>query len=60
MQAFTDRPLAYSIREAARVSSLSRGTLYLHISNGTLRSVKILGRRIIPADALAALLEGRA
>ena len=53
-------PLAYSIREAAQVSSLSRSTIYVHITNGTLRSFKVGGRRVIPANALEALLEGRA
>lgn len=53
-------PLAYSIREAVRASSLSRSTIYLHITSGSLRSVKVGGRRVIPVDALAALLEGRA
>lgn len=50
--------LAYSIREACVASSLSRTTLYSHISSGRLRVVRVGGRTIIPAEALSALING--
>jgi excisionase family DNA binding protein len=51
-------PLAYRIDDAVKASGLSRSTLYDLISEGRLRSVKVAGRRLIPADALLALLRG--
>lgn len=50
--------IGYSIREACQASSLSRSTLYSHISSGRLRSVRVGGRTIIPAEALHALIAG--
>lgn len=50
--------LAYSLKEAARASSLSRSTLYSYIAAGRLRVVRVGGRTIIPADALQKLLSG--
>ena len=50
--------IGYSIREACQASSLSRSTLYSHISAGRLRIVRVGGRTIIPSDALHALLAG--
>lgn len=55
----TSTPLAYSIKDACRVSSLSRSSIYLRIAEGRLRAVKVCGRTVIPADSLRALLEGR-
>lgn len=52
--------IAYSIEEACRVSSLGRTTIYKHIASGRLRSVQIGGRRVIPAEALHALISGEA
>jgi excisionase family DNA binding protein len=49
---------AYDINEAAAAFGLSRTTLYKLIGVGTLRSVKIGGRRLIPVDAIEALLAG--
>lgn len=49
---------AYRIKEAAAAYRLSRTTLYKLIANGVLRSVKVGGRRLIPLDALEALLGG--
>ena len=48
--------LAYRIDDAAVVSGLSRSTLYELIKSGTLRSVKISGRRLITRTALLELL----
>ena len=51
-------PLAYSIKEAGRVTSLGRTRLYQLIADGRLEAVKIGGRTLIPAHALHKLLEG--
>ena len=45
------------INEAVAVYRLSRSTLYKLIANGTLRTVKIAGRRLVPRDAIEALFE---
>ena len=50
--------IAYSIKEACVASSLGRTTIYSHIQTGRLRTVLIGGRRLIPAEALKALIEG--
>jgi excisionase family DNA binding protein len=50
--------VAYSIGEAARVSSLSRSTLYSAIKQGKLRSLRKGARRIILAVDLQRWLEG--
>ena len=52
--------LAYSIREACAASSLSRTTIYLNISKGRLKAVRIGGRTVIPAESLNALIAGDA
>jgi len=49
---------AYRVNEAVAAYRLSRSTLYKLISDGTLRTVKIAGRRLIPRDAIEALFEG--
>ena len=51
-------PLAYSIRDACRVSSLSRSGIYREISAGRLAVRRVAGRTLIPADALRALVCG--
>jgi excisionase family DNA binding protein len=52
-------PLAYSVNEACRVSSLGRTRLYQLIAEGRLEARKIGKRTIIPAASLRALIEGR-
>lgn len=52
-------PLAYSIKEAARVTSLGRTNLYQLIASGRLEVIKIGERTLIPARALHKLLEGK-
>jgi excisionase family DNA binding protein len=49
---------AYHVNEAAAAFGLSRSTLYKLMSAGALRSVKIGGRRLIPIEAIEALLSG--
>ena len=60
----SDKPqpekLAYSIKEAAKVSSLGRTTLYAHIAAKRLKAVRIGGRTVIPAESLHALIAGEA
>jgi excisionase family DNA binding protein len=50
--------LGFSIRECVEATSLSRTTIYSHISSGRLRATRVGGRTIIPADSLRALIEG--
>jgi excisionase family DNA binding protein len=52
--------IAYSIKEAAKVSSLGRTSIYNHIKSGKLRAVRIGGRTVIPAESLHALIAGEA
>lgn len=53
-------PLAYRVSDAALVSGLSRSTLFELIADGRLASIKVCGRRLIPAYALRELLFGSA
>lgn len=48
--------LAYSIREAEYVSSLSRATLYRLIADGKLKSLKIGSKRLISGPSLRGLI----
>ncbi|WP_374546618.1 helix-turn-helix domain-containing protein [Rhodoblastus sp.] len=50
-------PVAYGIKDAVEAIGLGRSTLYEMMQKGTLRFVKIGRRRLIPADALMALIE---
>jgi excisionase family DNA binding protein len=56
----TAEPLAYSVRDACRVSSLGRTRLYQLIAEGRLEVRKIGKRTLIPAASLHALIDGRA
>jgi excisionase family DNA binding protein len=47
---------AYSIDEAARSISITRRTFYSLISAGTVRTVKIGARRVVPVAELERLL----
>ncbi len=51
-------PLGYRVNEAAKALGISRAFLYQLFASGKLRSVKVAGRRIVPADAIRALLAG--
>lgn len=53
-------PLAYSIAEAARVTTLGKTRIYELIREGKLQARKIGKRNIIPASSLRALIEGEA
>jgi excisionase family DNA binding protein len=56
----TIEPLAYSVSEACRVSSLGRTRIYQLINEGRLEVRKIGKRTLIPAASLKALIEGKA
>jgi excisionase family DNA binding protein len=53
-------PLAYSIKDASRVSSIGRTRLYALINEGRLEARKIGKRTLIPAASLRALIAGEA
>jgi excisionase family DNA binding protein len=53
-------PLAYSIADACRVSSIGRTKLYELIGNGQLEARRIGGRTLIPAPSLRRLINGEA
>jgi excisionase family DNA binding protein len=48
--------LAFCVAEAARLIGVSRATLYVLISRGDLRTIKIRKRRLVPREALLKLL----
>lgn len=56
----TFEPLAYSVSEACRVSSLGRTRIYQLIAEGRLEVRKIGKRTLIPSASLRALIEGQA
>lgn len=55
----TPAPLAYSIADACKITSIGRTRLYALIAEGRLEVRKIGRRTIIPAASLRALIEGR-
>lgn len=52
----TVKPVTYRVNDAVHAFGLSRSTLYAYMKKGALRTVKVGGRRLIPADALMALV----
>lgn len=58
MSAQNLEPLAYSVAEACKVTSLSRAYVYRLIKEGKLDSRKFGKRKLIPAASLRALIEG--
>jgi excisionase family DNA binding protein len=52
--------LAYQVLDAAKVSGISRATLYRLMREGKLRTIFVCGRRLIPPDALREVLAGKA
>lgn len=54
------QPLAYSVKEACKATSLGKTYLYFLIKEGKLEARKIGNRTIIPAASLHALIEGGA
>lgn len=47
----------FTISEFSSISTLSRMTLHRRIADGTIPSIKVGRRRLIPADALNHLLK---
>jgi len=47
---------AYRIKDFCTAYGLSRTTVYKLIADGTLKTVRIGGRRLVPVDAAEALL----
>jgi len=56
MTLITEPPRCLRVEEAARLLNVGRSTVYDLIRSGRLRSVKIGRRRLVPRDALDALL----
>ena len=58
MNSFKEVPSrrAYSVVEAGRLCGLSRSSVYKLIESGKLKTIKILGRRLVPVEALDELL----
>jgi len=54
-----NRPRAYSVKAFCKAFGVSRSTTYNLIADGRLKSVRVAGRRLIPADAAEALLQGK-
>jgi excisionase family DNA binding protein len=59
-QTLLERPRAYGVKAFCKAFGVSRSTVYNLIADGRLRSVRIAGRRLIPADAAEALLRDEA
>ena len=60
MNTLNPEPLAYSIADACRVSSIGRTKLYALIGTGQLEARRIGGRTLIPAASLRRLINGEA
>ncbi len=56
--AIQHEPLAYSVKEAIRVSSIKKTRLYSLIKEGRLEARKVGKRTLIPAASLRALIAG--
>jgi excisionase family DNA binding protein len=49
-------PLAVTILEAARLTSLSRSTIYELLKEGKLKSIKVAGRHLVDYPSIKALM----
>lgn len=58
LPAHNPEPLAYSIADAVRVSSIGRTRIYALINEGRLEARKIGKRTLIPAASLRRLISG--
>jgi excisionase family DNA binding protein len=52
----TEPPLCLRVEDAARALGIGRSTVYDLIRSGRLRSIKIGRRRLVPRDAVEALI----
>jgi excisionase family DNA binding protein len=57
--AVSEPKLAYSVNDAARLLSISRSTMNKLIKLKMLKTIKLLGKRLIPRAAIEDLLAGR-
>jgi len=60
MNKVNPQPLAYSISDACRVSSIGKTRLYQLINEGKLEARKLGKRTLIPAESLRRLIAGEA
>lgn len=51
--------MAYTVKEACSLLTISRTTLYRHINDGLIEAVRLGGRTIIPAANLQRLMQGK-
>lgn len=51
--------LAFSVAEACAALGLGKTNIYRLIAAGELETVKIGGRRLVPANSIRALLDGK-
>ena len=49
-------PLAHSIKETGELINLSRTSVYKLIADGTLRTIKLRNRRLVPATEINRIL----
>jgi len=56
MQSGKPEPLAYSIKEACRVSSIGRTRIYALINEGRLKATKVGRRTLVNAESLRELV----
>jgi excisionase family DNA binding protein len=49
-------PITHTLNDAARITGLSRSTLYRHAAAGRLRMVRVGGRTLVDAVSLRALV----
>jgi excisionase family DNA binding protein len=56
VRATAPSPITYNLNDAARITGLSRSTLYRHAAAGRLRLLKCGGRTLVDAASLRALL----
>jgi excisionase family DNA binding protein len=52
-------PLAYTVNDAARLLSISRSTINKLIRLNMLKTIKLLGKRLIPRASIEDLLAGK-
>ena len=50
-------PRAYTVQAFCKAFGVSRSTVYVLMRSGRLRTVRVAGRRLIPAEAAEALLK---
>lgn len=53
-----EKKRAYRVDEAVAAYGISRSSIYILIKSGALPDVVVAGRRLLPADALEALIAG--